>query len=894
MNEFHNLSLDHCFKELKSSPAGLSAGEAVKRLKQNGFNELARARSLSKTKIFFRQLQNPLVYILLLAAGISWLLGEHAGMAVILVTVAINSLIGFSQEVKVNNSLEMLKKIIVHKTIVLRDGQEKEIDSREIVKGDVIVLRPGYQVPADARIFHSERLEVNEAALTGESMPVEKIIKALEVGTVLAERRNMSYAATSVLSGVGRALVIATGAATEIGRIFNLVKETKESITPLQEKLAHLSKFLGWLAGALCLLIIVVGLIQGRDFLEILLVAIAVAVSAIPEGLAISVTVVLVLGMKEILHREALVRRLVAAETLGSTSVICTDKTGTLTEGNMHVSGIIIGDKEFSPNDLNNSTLETDLRQALLALEIGVLCNNAIAENSKDPLRPEKFSGLPVEIALLKTAYSLGLNREELLKKQPRLAEHPFSSEDKFMITAHAYPHGSYTLYKKGAVEKVLAKASFFRHNGTTQLLSSADRRRIERRHEDLAVHGLRVIAVAVKEIKASGRRDISFDWDKEDSDWEFIGFIALRDPLRADAKDTIRECYASGIRPIMITGDHPQTAMTIAREAGFKIDGEKAISGPELDKLSDEELRILVKKASVYARVTPEHKLRIIRALKANGEVVAMTGDGINDTPALKAADIGICLGSGTDIAREASDLVLLNNSFSTIVKAVEQGRSIFQNIRQSLTYLISDGLSETILVVGSMIAGIPILVVPTQILWINVINDSLPNFSLAWEKGEGLMGLKPIKKTEAIINREMKILILGVGIVRDTLILLVFLWAYRHLDVLGIDFYYLRTMAFAVLAIKSLASIFSLRRLSRSIFKTKFFSNPYLIAAVLASLAMLFAAIYLPFMNQALSTVPLGAQSWILILLSGFINIFMMEVVKHFYLDKHRSERI
>ncbi len=895
MKDFYNLTIESVLKELKANKDGLSFNEAKKRFNKYGPNKLEEAKPFSRLAILLDQLKSPFIYILLIAGFISLLLKEYIDMGVIFSAVFLNTIIGWFQENKANNALAKLKKMVEHKALVLRGEREIEINSDQLTIGDIIILQTGNRVPADARIIEAKGLQVNEASLTGESIPSEKSVDKIFKGAALADRENMVYASTIIVRGSGRAVVTATGKDTEIGQIAQLVKATKEEKTPLQLRLARLSRFLGIIITVMSLFIIAVGVWQGRDFFEMFLVGVAIAVAAIPEGLIVAVTVILVLGMQQIFKKKALVRKIVAAETLGSTTVICTDKTGTLTEGRMQVVHIVIGEKEFELDSLGSRQDSVEAKNVSLALQIGMMCNNAVIENPKDILSEWRMIGSPTESALLLAALQSGLDKEKLLWVEPKIGELPFSSELKFMLTFHKKKAGGYVVYEKGAPERLLDKSVNFYHRGRIHKLSKGEREKIDRTYENLTNKGLRVIGVAKREFSdvsflARGQKEVGLtddDWKLIDKGLTFVGFIALKDPLRPEVRETIKVCRQAGIRPIIITGDHKLTARTIGKEIGLDVKAENIISGEILDKIDDKSLKNLVKKVDIYARVSPHHKLRIIKALQSRGEVVAMTGDGINDSPALKAADIGVSLGTGTDIAKETSDIILLDNNFKTIVAAVRQGRIIFSNIRKVVTYLISDSFSEVILIVGAIFFGLPLPIIPVQILWINIVNDGLPDFSLAFEKGDqGIMETKPIRKNERIINNEMKVIIFAAGIIRDLFIFAIFLYLFRY----NFDLTYIRTIVFAAIGVDSLFYIFSLRSLSCPIWKMNPFSNFYLVMAVAISLFLLLAAIYWSPLQRVILTVPLHLNAWLLIFSYGALSMMMIEIVKHYFIVKKK----
>lgn len=886
MTNFHSLKVNEALKNLKTSLKGLKTAEVKLRLNKYGLNQLEPEKSLNSLTIFFRQFKSPLIFILLIAAGISLALGEKVDAYVIFAAVFINTVIGFFQENKANKALSHLKKMVHHKALVIREGHEKEIDSSDLVPGDIILLEPGNRVSADARIIESNDLRVNESSLTGESVPASKNIKIVKIGVPVADRLNMVYASTMIISGKGKALVTATGSKTEIGKISSLVRSTKEEQTPLQHRLNQLSKLLGIIVLIVCLAIIGIGLIQGRDFFEMFIVSVAIAVSAIPEGLVVAVTVILVLGMQNILKKKALTRRLVAAETLGSTTVICTDKTGTLTKGEMQVVKIILNEKETKIN--NSKKLNNWGSDVQFALRIGLLCNNAVIENPEASLEEWKTIGLPTEVALLSASIQSGLDRDEVEKIYPRIAELPFSSESKFMATLHRRGK-DFRLFEKGAPERILQKSSFYYKQGEILTLTDKEKLELSKSYENLTKQGLRLIALAYKKIGADELKMVERpDWVKLDKDLIFVGFLALKDPLRKEAKETIAICQEAGIKPIIITGDHKLTARAIAKEIGFKTTAGSIMTGDVLDTISDKKLKKVVLEVNIFARVSPHHKLRIVQALQVQGEVVAMTGDGINDSPALKAADIGVCLGSGTDIAKETSDIVLLDNNFKVIVSAVKQGRIIFSNIRKVITYLVSDSFSEVVLVVGSILMGAPLAILPAQILWVNIVNDGLPNFSLAFEKEEkGIMKRKPISRKEPIINKEMKVIIFAAGLIRDLFYFAIFYYLLKlnlHID-------YIRTFIFAIVGFDSLLYIFSLRSLMQPIWKINPFSNRYLIFATAISLILLLAAIYFPPLQNALSTVALPAKDWLAIIGVSIVSISLVELSKYHFIVRKNS---
>jgi len=861
---WHSLEIKEVLARLKVSKEGLDKEEAARRLKKIGPNKLPEEKKLTQLQIFFNQFKSPLVYILLVASGITFFLKEFTDTGVILAAVFINTVVGFFQETKAEKIIERLKSMLEHKARVLRDGRETEITVEDLVPGDIILIEAGDKISADARLIEVNNLQIMEAALTGESVPSNKKSVALEAGEVLADRENMVYMGTSAVRGRGKAVIVETGSKTELGKIALMVHETGEEKTPLQRQLAKFSKWLAIFFSLVCLFIFLLGIIQGRPFVEIFLTAVAVAVAAIPEGLLVALTVILAIGMQRILKEKALVRRLVAAETLGSTSVICSDKTGTITLGQMMVDHI------FTESQSEKSKVKV--------LEIGLLCNNAVIENPEEELKNWVIFGDATEQALLLAAVQAGLRKDELEKENPRIGEVPFDEEKKYMATLHSAGR-SKIIFVKGAPEVVLSMSGWLEINGKKEKLNSNRVKKIEKEIENLTNKGLRLLAVAHGE----------GDNLEKLQDLVFVGLVALKDPLRPEARETIEACKRAGIRPILITGDHRLTAKTIAEEVGLSAREENILEGRDLDEMSDEKFSSVLRRVDVYARVEPRHKMRIIEAWQRKGEVVAMTGDGVNDAPALKKADIGVALGSGTEVAKETADIVLLDNNFATIVKAVKQGRAIFENVRKVITYLLSDSFTEMIIVGGSLFLGLPLPVLAAQILWVNLIEDGLPSIALSFEPEEkGLMLDKPRRKTENILNTEMRIIIFVIGILTSLLLLGLFYYFWK----IGQDINYTRTVIFVGLGINSLFYIWSCRSLRFSLWHMNPFKNKFLNFSVLFGFSMFFIALYVPFFQKVLRTVPLSLRDWGIVVSLGLINLLLIELVKFIFITRHKKE--
>jgi Ca2+-transporting ATPase len=855
---WHNLNFKEAAEILKTDiENGLSEKEARNRQKKFGKNKLPEEKPLSGFKIFLEQFYNPLVYILIIAGTICLILKEYTDALVIFAAVFLDTIVGFIQENKASQILRELKKVVKYLAKVQRDGNLKIVDSTELVPGDIIILNAGDKVPADGRIIESENLKINEMALTGEWLPAEKNSEILAKEVPLADRDNMVYMGTIVEEGRGKVLVTATGIQTEIGKIATMIKETKEEKTPYQKKLAHFSKIVGIVIEAICLGIFIEGIITGGEFIEMFTTAVAIAVSAIPEGLPVAMTVILALGMQRILKKKGLVRKLSSTEVLGSTSVIATDKTATLTEGKMKVVEVI-GDKFF-------------------ALKIAALTSEAFIENPDSPKDKWVVRGKPTDRALLEAGIEAGFSFDKKKEFEKRkIADIPFNSINKFTAVLYSEDtNEKKTLYVCGAPERILGRCN----------LLELEKERLEKILEGLTAKGLRVVASAYKELITNNEQSINLE--NEINNLTFVGFIALKDPIRKEAKKAIKICQEAGIKPIIVTGDHKLTAKAVAEEIGFKIQEENILEGKDLDNLSDEEFDKILNKIQIYARVEPKHKMRIIEAWQKKGEVVAMVGDGINDAPALKKADVGIALGSGTEVAKEASDLILLNDSFSIIVAAVEEGRAILDNIRKVITYLLSDSFSEVILIGVSLLAGLPLPITAVQILWINLVEDGLPDLALSFEpKEKDVMKRKPESRDFPLLTREMNVIIFIIGLITDLILLGLFFWLWGQ----NYDLAYIRTMIFACLTIDSILYVFSCKSLRRNLWHINPFSNRILLVASAVGVLMLVLAIYLPGLQILLKTVPLGGQSWLIVLGMGLIELMAIETAKHYFIVRHQ----
>lgn len=894
ITKWHSLSNASASRILQTNlEKGLTEEEAKKRQAFFGFNKLPEEKPASTLVLFFSQFKSPLIYILVFAGIITVLLKDRIDALIIFSAVFLNAFIGYFQEEKTSKTLSALKKIIHQEAVVIRDGQQKIIDTRELAPGDLIVLNAGDKIPADAKIIASHDFKVNQMTLTGEWLADEKTAGILALETPLADRGNMLYLGTTVETGRAKAVVTAIGLDTELGGISRMLKEAKGEATPYQKQLVNLSRFIGLAMALIAGLIFINGLAIGFDLQEIFTTAVAVAVAAVPEGLPAATTVILAMGMERILKKKGLVRQLISAETLGVTSVICTDKTGTLTEGRMKVKKVILPGQVLRREQPNKEA-------AFFALKIAALTSEAFIENPTGPREKWIFRGAPTEKALLEALYTEEFDGYHQPNKCPELAfkktkvdELLFNPVNKFSAVLYQPDKKNYFLSLFGSPEKVLEFANFYRLKEKERPLLEAEKAELNLELEKIAGKGLRIVATAYKKINLKKRLSAGSEIEKELSNLVLAGFITLDDPLREEVKAVIGQCRQMGIRPIIVTGDHKLTAKAIAESLGFgKISESNILEGSALDKMSDCQLKAILENIQIYSRVEPKHKMRIIRAWQEKGEVVAMTGDGINDAPALRQAEIGVALGSATEVAKEAADLVLLTDSFSVIVAAIEEGRAILDNIRKVITYLLSDSFTEVILVGASLLFRWPLPVTAGQILWVNLIEDTLPSFALAFEpKEKDLLSRPPQRKNTPLINREMKVLIFIIGIVTDFLLLGLFCFLIRYT---GYEIRHIRTIIFVGLAIDSLFYVFSCRSLRKNIWQINPFSNMILIFAWFLCFLLLVAAVYLPALQTLLKTAPLNFFDWQLVLLLGFLNVCLIEITKRYFIQKEKNELV
>lgn len=872
---WHAQSVDDVLSSLKSSRDGIDALEVKKRQEKIGPNSLPKEKPLQWWILFFRQFASPMIYVLLAASVVTALLQEWTDTSIILGAILLNTVIGFVQELKANRALEHLRALVQPKALVRRGGMEQQVFAHELVPGDLLILQTGDRVTADARVLEGIELVLNEAVLTGESQPVRKQNRSISDAAALAERVNMVYAGTSVVGGKAQAVVVATGTKTQIGQIAKLVSESEESVTPLQQQLIVLARHIAVIIAVLIVALFSIGPFLGYQVIEMLKISVALAVAAIPEGLVISVTIILAIGMHRILLRRSLVRRLVGAETLGSVSVICSDKTGTLTEGEMRVTHALAIDLEIDVSHQQTLPAHQTIEQILFAV---AWCNNTemVKQDEKIVLR-----GSPTDRALLQFALDVGMDINAHRARAVRIAEIPFDSQFKYLATAHQEGKKFFHIVS-GAPDRLLDFCSHVYENGTKKLLTPERRKTLVKQMDVWTSKGVRLVAFARKEMTA--QKELT---RASLTGFVFLGMIGLSDPVRPEAKQQILEAQAAGVRTIIATGDHPNTARAIALQVGLTVLDGGVVTGDELDAWSDEELQRRISRVSVFARVEPKHKIRIIKAWQSRGDVIAMIGDGVNDTPALKAADIGVAVGSGTEAAKHVADLVLLDNNLGTITSAIEQGRVIFDNIRKTTVYLMSGSFTEILLIAGTMLLGLPLPLLPAQILWINLVADTFPNIGLTLEPAEkDIMKLRPRPRDEAVLNSEMLRLVISIGAV----VILGLVGFYVYLLGQFDDVNRLRTFMFAAVGLDTLLYVFAIKSLRASIFRANPFSNPWLLVSVAISFGLMMLAFTVPWLRTIFEITPLGLSEWLLLLMIASLKLLGIECVKEWFNYKRR----
>ncbi|MBI3353811.1 MAG: calcium-translocating P-type ATPase, PMCA-type [Nitrospirae bacterium] len=858
-DQWHLLISEAVLERLRTSKAGLTSTEAREGLAKYGPNQLKEAKKKSPLLLFLKQFADILVIILIAAAIISALTGDVTDTAVIIVIVFLNATIGFTQEYRAERAMAALKKLESPFVVVIRDGAHTKIPAHEIVIGDIVELSAGDRIPADLRLIEVHNLNLEEAALTGESMPVEKITEQLAGDVGLADKRNMAFMGTIITYGRAVGVVTATGMDTELGKIAHLIQEAEDKKTPIQERLHSMGKWLALIAFLLCGVVFAAGILRGEPMQLMFLTAISLAVAAIPESLPAVITIVLALGAYRMVKVKALIRKLPSVETLGSVTTICSDKTGTLTLNRMSAEFIYTIDgleKEWNIDDKITGKL----------LRAMALCNDANIE-------ADKRTGDPMELALLQAGIHTGITKEDALRDYPRVNELPFDSSRKRMSTIHKTPDGKYIAFVKGAVDSLLEISPYILTDSGVKEMGNADKGQILIYNEEMASKGVRVLGFAYREDKKE------IQPDKSENDLVFIGLVGLKDPPRDEARDAVFQCRDAGIRPVMITGDHPTTAIAIARDVGILSANDRSITGKELADISDEEFKSVVESISVFARVQPEDKVRIVNALRERGHIVAMTGDGVNDAPALKGANIGIAMGiTGTDVSKEASDMILLDDNFATIVSAVKEGRIIYDNIRKFIRYMLSTNSGEVLTMFFAIFFGMPLPLLPIQILWVNLVTDSLPALALGLEPAErNVMKRLPRDPKESIFARGMWQHIIWVGLLMASGVLFIMGYELRNSDVR-----HMQSMAFFTLSMFQMFHVMAIRSERESLFTIGLFSNVKLFGAVLLTFILQLLITYLPHLQEIFKTTSLSPAELFLCLAVSFTVFIAVEAEK------------
>jgi Ca2+-transporting ATPase len=884
---WHSQSAEDVLSQLASTADGLSSSEAAKRLAVDGPNELKEGKAISPLQIILGQFKSLLIWLLITAGVISGLLGEVVDAIAILTIVVLNAAIGFYQEFNAEKSIAALKKMTAPKAKVRRDGQVTSIPASGIVAGDILALEAGDLVAADARLLRAASLKCIESALTGESETVTKQAGTLEQSDIpLGDRENIVFMGTSVAAGTGIAVVVATAMKTELGRIAGLIAEAgAEERTPLEKKLESFGRVLVWAALGIVALLFALGLLRGTKPLELFMTSVSLAVAAVPEGLPAVVTVALALGVLRMSRRRALVRKLPAVETLGSTTVICTDKTGTLTVGEMTVRALYVADQRYEvtgegygpDGEVRFEGRKAEAQHATPLLELASVllgCNNAQLVQEG---RTWTTIGDPTEGALLAAGLKAGGDRKRIEKELPKQHEFPFDSDRKRSTVIRKMPDGHLRAFVNGAPDVLLERCTSLYTSNGVRPMTDDDRQNIVAQNTAMAQQALRVLGSAWRDLSGASPTDLAAD--AVEKDLVFVGLSGLYDPPRPEAKEAIAKCRAAGIRVVMITGDHPNTATAIAQEIGLASDGDNAIAGVELDKMSDDALRKRVTSISVYARVTAEHKLRIVRALKANDDVVAMTGDGVNDAPALKGADIGIAMGrAGTEVTKQAADMVITDDNFATIVAAVEQGRGIYANIRKTLQYLLAGNTGELLFMAVCVVIGLPAPLLPIHLLWINLVTDGLPALCLATDPIDpDVMKRQPRRRSERITNRSFLRTMFLTGFLTAGVAFTVYLYVLKTGTTEAA-----RTYAFAVLVFAELLRSFGARSETKPVWRISLFTNVNLMIVVALSFGLQVLSQHSATLGRFLKTAFMPFTDCLLLLAVGAIPLLVLELVK------------
>lgn len=875
-NNSYSLSVEESLQNMGVNPSeGLSGPEVEKRLQEYGKNKLQEQKRKSIFRIFFEQLNDALIYVLFAAVGITFFMGEYTDGIIILIVILINAFLGLFQEVRANNAIDALRNLSHPKAIVRREGKVLEIDSELLVPGDIVMLEAGRYIPADLRLIESANLQIDESALTGESVAAEKDAGAKfdEEYIPLGDRINLAYMSTLVTYGRGVGLVIGTSNQTEIGKIAGFLDTGETEETPLEIRLDHLGKTLGKVAIGICVVIFIISYFQGRDLTEMFLTSVSLAVASIPEGLAAIVAIVLSIGVTKMAKQNAIIKKLPAVETLGSVTIVCSDKTGTLTQNKMTVQeAFTFSDDLISVDDEGENTFEENL-----LAEAMVLASDATLEEDKQ-------TGDPTEVALLALADQWEMDRKELHSNQPRVDELAFDSDRKMMSTLHNHD-SKYILYTKGAVDSLLPNCKYIIQNEELHPITEEHKKQITDAVEAMSSKALRTLAVAFKE------SDSKIEKEEFEKDLVFIGLVGMIDPPRKEVMDSIEKAKEAGVTTIMITGDHGNTAFAIAKELGIAENFDQVTTGKEINAISYEELESHIADFRVFARVSPEHKVNIVKAFKSKGNIVSMTGDGVNDAPSLNAADIGVAMGiTGTDVAKNASDMILADDNFSTIIGAIEQGRNIYNNIKKSVVFLLASNLGEVITMLVTIVAGLPVPLLATQLLWINLITDTLPAVALGMDPGDpNVMKEKPRELNENFFSHGGTQRVIVAGILIGLLTAAAFLIGYfEHgynpfKDQIPEDIHsYARTMAFLTIIACQLFYSLSFRSESKSIFKVGIFSNKYLVFAIILGFALQLLVLFVPVLRESFKLQIIGLNDWLKVLGFGLVPLFVNELFK------------
>lgn len=865
---------------------GLSSSEALNRLEKYGPNAIESSNKKSLAKKIIEQIVDPMVILLIVAAIVSAFTGDVVECVIIIAIVVINAIMSIIQEGKAEDSVAALQKMSSPEATVIRDGQRKHVKAEELVPGDIVVLETGDIIPADMRLIESSNLKIDESSLTGESVAVEKdanFTTSEDVG--IGDRENYVHSSSIVTYGHGIGLVATTGEDTEIGKIATSLDQVEEKETPLQKQLKKLSKVLALLVIVVCIAVFGLGYLRGGDdLLETFMVAVSLAVAAIPEGLTAVVTIVLSIGMNRMAERKAIVKNLLSVETLGSTTVICSDKTGTLTQNEMTITKVFTNDEEFEvegsgykpEGDIRNANKEVigEDGQIELLMTIASLCNDANLTREGEEY---KITGDPTEGAMLTFSEKWNINQENLNEKHPRIEEIPFDSTRKMMTTFHEMD-GKYYAFTKGAPDVIMSHSSQILENGEMVDFDDAKRKIYSDKNNDLASQALRVMAYAFRPLDTL---DQDLTTENIEKDMIFVGLTGMIDPPRPEAKAAVAECHASGIDVIMITGDYFETALAIAKELGIASSRDQAMQGSELNDKTEEEIREIVKTKRIFARVSPENKVQLVKALEANDNVVAMTGDGVNDAPAIKNADIGVSMGiTGTDVAKDASDMILVDDNFATIVNAVEEGRVIFSNIKKFVSFLLSCNIAEVLIVFLSILMGLPSPLTPIQLLWLNLVTDAFPALALGVEPAEpGLMEEPPRDPRESIISGDVRTNLISQSIFITIAVLASYIIGLKWIFPDSIEGAH--TMVFATLITSELLRAFSVRSTKYTLKELGFASNPHLIKAVILSFALLLVVMYVPVLRDLFEVVSFTWE-WIPVLALALIPLVFGEVAK------------